>query len=119
MSFRVLHPLWSTSSHGGPNLPRSYPVFGARPFTSSVSSVASAALDSGASLPPIGAAVCAVSSVSDLVGEGDLVSEGDEVGVGDAVFFSDGVADVVLGEAVAEGDALTEGLELGGPPGLR
>jgi hypothetical protein len=42
MSLRVSQPLWSTSDHAGPNWSRSYPVFGARPFTGSASSTATA-----------------------------------------------------------------------------
>lgn len=80
MSLRVSQPLWSTSAHAAPNWSRLYPVFGARPFTASVSSTVSAlsCAPSGA-CPIISAVDCCSSAVCDGSGSGVAVAEGELV----------------------------------------
>ena len=72
MSLRVSHPLRSTSTHPDPNSSRSYPVLGARPFTGSASTAATAEPAAGSLLDWSGS------------GDGDSVtaSLGVPVGVG-------------------------------------
>src|SRR5687767_7761849 len=86
-SLRVSQPLRSLSYHACPNCSREYPVFGARPFTVSVATAASAvpfAAGVGATVDfeGVGVGLAVGAAVAAAVGVAVAVSVGVAVGVG-------------------------------------
>ena len=117
MSLRVSHPLRSTSSQAVPNMPdRSYPVFGALPFTGRVASnaraepsvlvVSGTATDASGRVAVAGSAGASSVNSAESSGENSAEGDADTVGAG-AVCSLAATGSAAIGADTAAPNAMT------------